>query len=109
MKHAGPDVFARIAPLLEALRARPALRERRPGCFELKSRSFLHFHDDPKGIFADVRLAEAFLRLAVTTASQQSDLLERIDRRLSAIESRDTEKRRRRGRASRIERKSRKR
>ena len=95
MKHAGPGTLARITPLLRELRARPALRERRPGVFELNSRAFLHFHDDPAGIFADVRLAEDFVRLPVTSISQQSDLLERIDDCLSAIESRDMGKGRR--------------
>src|SRR5512145_1875971 len=99
MKHAGPGTLARISALLAELRARPMLRETRPGVFELKSRAFLHFHDDPSGIFADVRLAEGFVRLPVTSSSQQSDLLERIDRCLSAIESRQTDRRRRRGRA----------
>jgi hypothetical protein len=99
MKHAGPGALARISPLLEALRARPVLRERRPGVFELKSRAFLHFHDDPSGIFADVRLAEGFVRLPVTSSSEQSDLIERIDDCLSAIESRDADRRRRTGRA----------
>jgi len=98
MKHAGPDVLARISPLLADLRARSVLRERRPGVFELKSRAFLHFHDDPKGIFADVRLAEDFVRLPVTTRAQQSDLLDRIDDCLSAIESRATDRRRRQAR-----------
>ena len=93
MQHAGPRALARISPLLEELRARPVLRERRPGVFELKSRAFLHFHDDPSGIFADVRLAEGFVRLPVTSSSQQADLLERIDECLSAIESRDTDRR----------------
>ena len=87
MKHAGPTTLARIAPLLDALRARPVLRERRPGSFELKSRAFLHFHDDPAGIFADVRLADEFVRLEVTTPSQQADLLARVDDCLSAVES----------------------
>ena len=86
MKHAGPGVLARISPLLEQLRARPVLRETRPGVFELKSRAFLHFHDDPSGIYADVRLAEGFVRLPVTSSSQQSDLLERIADCVSAIE-----------------------
>jgi hypothetical protein len=95
MKHAGPGTLARIAPLLEELRARSALRERRPGVFELKSRAFLHFHDDPSGIFADVRLTEGFVRFPVTSRSEQSDLLERIDGCLSAIESRATQGRRR--------------
>src|SRR3990172_586490 len=98
MKHAGPDPLARISPLLAELRARPLLRERRPGVFELKSRAFLHFHDDPSGVFADVRLAEGFVRLPVTSSSQQSELLERIDDCLSAVESRATDTRRRRGR-----------
>jgi hypothetical protein len=98
LKHAGPGTLARIAPLLEQLRARSALREVRPGVFELKSRAFLHFHDDPSGIFADVRLADRFVRLPVTSGSEPSDLLERIDDRLSAVESRATDRRRRRGR-----------
>ena len=98
MKHAGPSTLARIAPLLEELRARRVLRERRPGVFEFKSRAFLHFHDDPSGIFADVRLAEGFVRLPVTSSSQQADLLERIDDCLSASESRATDTRRRPGR-----------
>ncbi len=96
MKHAGPATLARISPLLEELRARPVLREQRPGVFYLKSRAFLHFHDDPSGIFADVRLAEGFVRLPVTSSSQQSDLLEQIDNRVSSIESRATGKRRER-------------
>ena len=97
MKHAGLGTLTRIQPLLEQLRARPLLRETRPGVFELKSRAFLHFHDDPAGVFADVRLVDGFVRLLVTSSSQQSELLERIDDCLSAIESR-AEDRRRRGR-----------
>jgi hypothetical protein len=106
MKHAGPDALARLETLLDALRGRPALREGRPGCFALKSRAFLHFHDDPEGIFADVRLGRDFVRLPVTSGSQQSDLLEQIDQRLAGIESGDTKTPRRRGRALRVEPKS---
>jgi hypothetical protein len=95
VKHAGPRTLDRISPLLEELRSRPALREMRPGVFYLKSRAFLHFHDDPSGIFADVRLADDFVRFPVTSGSQQADLVGRIDDRLAAIESRATDKRRR--------------
>ena len=95
MRHAGPSTLARIEPLLAELRARGVLRERRPGVFELKSRAFLHFHDDPSGVFADVRLSDDFVRMPVTTRSQQSDLLERIDACLETIESRGADKRRR--------------
>jgi hypothetical protein len=101
MRHAGPDTLERIAALLDALRARAALRERRPGLFELNSRAFLHFHDDPSGVYADVRLAEAFVRMRVTTASEQSDLLERIDECLSAVESRAQTRRRKERRRGR--------
>jgi hypothetical protein len=94
VRHAGPDTLARIEPLLEELRAREVLRERRPGLFELRSRAFLHFHDDPSGIFADVRLGADFVRMPVTTRSQQSDLLERIDDCLSSVASRSEGRRR---------------
>lgn len=95
MKHAGPATFARIEPLLEALRSRAVLRERRPGSFELKSRAFLHFHDDPTGVFADVRLKNDFVRMRVTTATEQAELLERIDGLLSTLEKRASDRRRR--------------
>ena len=72
---------------------RAVLRERRPGVFELKSRAFLHFHDDPSGVFADVRLARDFVRMPVTSRAQQADLLDRIDDCLSAIEARGAAKR----------------
>jgi hypothetical protein len=49
MKHAGPETFVLLASLLEKLRERPLLKEKSPGVFYLKSRAFLHFHDDPAG------------------------------------------------------------
>ena len=100
MKHAGPGTLARIAPLLEELRARPMLRETRPGVFALKSRAFLHFHDDPAGIFADVRLAGELVRMPVMLRSDQAELLERVDDCLSAIELRATGRQRWGGRES---------
>jgi hypothetical protein len=83
MKHAGPDTIAKLHPLLERLRKRILLVERKSGTFYLKSRAFLHFHEDPAGIFADVRLDGAeFTRLRVTTAAEQSMLLTLVDRSL---------------------------
>ena len=98
MKQAGPGTLARMSPLLEALRARPALRERRPGVFELESQPFLHFHCDETEIFADIRVSGEFIRMPVTSSSQQFDLLERVDECLSAIEDRAENRRRRRRR-----------
>jgi hypothetical protein len=96
----------RIEPLLEHLRARSVLREKRPGVFYLKSRAFLHFHDDPSGVYADVRLADDFVRMRVSTRSEQSDLLDRIDDCVSRLEARsaDEHRRKRRRREGRAER-----
>jgi hypothetical protein len=94
MKRAGTATLDRVAPLLAQLRANPALRERRPGHFHLSGREFLHFHDDPDGVFADVRLSEGFVRLRVSTGSEQADLLDRIEACLSSVEARARGKRR---------------
>lgn len=56
MKHAGEAALAAIGPVLKALRKVEGLAERRPGVFYRKSRAFIHFHEDPAGIFADVRI-----------------------------------------------------
>jgi len=61
----------------------PALIERRPGVFYLGSRAYLHFHDDPSGIFADVKLdLAAFVRVPVSTAAERASLVARIVRSL---------------------------
>ena len=99
MKHAGTATLERIAPLLQELRAHPALREGRPGHFHIRSHEVLHFHDDPAGVFADLRLAGGFVRLCVTTSAEQAELLGRIEDCLATIESRATGRSRRRGHA----------
>jgi hypothetical protein len=58
MKHAGPAALDQIDPLIAQIRALPGLKEKSRGVFYLKSRAFLHFHEDPKGLFADVRTAD---------------------------------------------------
>ena len=76
MKHAGPDTLAAIAPLLQRLRAQPGLVERTPGCFYRKSTAFLHFHDDPTGLWADVKLQpRGFTRLRAGDAAEQDALV----------------------------------
>jgi len=81
MKHASAATLEQLSDLLQDLRKRAPLREPRPGCFYLKSKSFLHFHEDPAGVFADVKLDRIdFTRCPVTTRSQQRALLARVDR-----------------------------
>ncbi len=68
------------------MRARDALREKSPGSFYVKSKGFLHFHEDPAGTFADVKLDFVeFTRLRATTATEQRALLSKIDRALASL------------------------
>jgi len=77
MKHAGDPALDRLEPLLAELRALPGLTEKRRGTFYRKSRAFLHFHEDPKGLFADVRDAEGhdFERIDVTAEPGRRQLI----------------------------------
>lgn len=76
MKHASPAVLDTIEPLLARLRALP-LKEKSRGVFYLRSRAFLHFHEDPAGLFADIRAADGrdFDRLQVDTVEAQDALV----------------------------------
>jgi len=85
----------RIAPLLDVLRAHPALSEARPTEFQLDGRDFLHFHDEPDGVFADVRLTEGRVSMPVSSSSEQAEFLERIDHSLSSLDARVRDRRRR--------------
>ena len=77
MKHAGASALASLAPLRKRLREETPLVERTPGAFYLKSRAFLHFHEDASGIIhADVKLdTAAFTRIRATTAAEHAGLL----------------------------------
>lgn len=79
MKHASPDTLAALQPLLERLRQVGDLVEREPGVFYRRGMAFLHFHEDPAGLFADVKLAGAtFTRWPVNTADERAELLVQV-------------------------------
>jgi len=71
MKHASEAALEGIQPVLLELRQLDGMRERKPGLFYRKSAAFIHFHQDPAGIFADVRRDREWLRLPVNTASER--------------------------------------
>jgi len=76
MKHAGAATLQTLAPLLTRLRTLPGMVERSPGCFYRGSKSFLHFHEDPSGTHADVRLvAPEFTRVRVESDTEQDALV----------------------------------
>jgi hypothetical protein len=83
MKHATPATLDTIEPLLAGLRKVPGLRERQRGIFYRKSIAYLHFHEDPEGLFADVKLASHWKRLNVTTKVAKRNLLQAVKNDLS--------------------------
>jgi len=85
MKHASSTALDVLEPLLAELRALPGLVEKSRGVFYRKSRAFLHFHEDPKGLFADMRDAEGrdFERLDVTADPGRRDLVAAARARLA--------------------------
>ncbi len=92
MKHAGPLALDRLEPLLAELRAMPALTEKSRGVFYNKprllyriSRSFLHFHEDPAGLHADLRAPSGdFDRFRIEDAAERIAFLSEVHRRVSA-------------------------
>ena len=75
MRHARPEALDRLEALLAALRALPELTEKSRGIFYRRGKAFLHFHEDPGGLYADVRGADGeFVRLRVETDAEQTAL-----------------------------------
>ena len=68
------------------LRVLDELVEKKRGVFYFRSRSFLHFHEDPKGMFADIRQpnGEDFDRIDVTQDAGRAALLEAARQRVGA-------------------------
>ena len=76
MKHAGAETLSSLERLLRGLRGQPGLVERKPGIFYVRSRAYLHFHEDPAGVFVDIKLTEAeFQRFPVNTRHEQDLVL----------------------------------
>ncbi len=79
MKHVGPDALHTLKPLLRLLREQSSLVERAPGSFYRKSKAYLHFHEDPSGMYADIKLnGTDFTRMRVTTSREQARFLSLI-------------------------------
>ena len=75
MKHAGEAALNSIEPMLIELRQLEGVRERKPGIFYRKASAFIHFHEDPAGLFADVRGEREWVRLPVNTFSERRELI----------------------------------
>lgn len=78
MKHAGPAALDQIEDLLAQVRKHGELREKSRGCFYRKSSAFLHFHEDPEGMFADVKIGGEFERFRVSTRAERGAFLRTV-------------------------------
>lgn len=84
MKHATPEALDRLETLLMELRRLGLLREKNRGVFYRGAQAFLHFHEDPAGLFADVRLeGRGFTRMRVSTPTEHKRLMSAVRRVLS--------------------------
>ena len=83
MKHAGSEALDRLEGLLEQIRAFDGLKEVKRGVFYRKSKAFLHFHEDPTGLYADLLQDRVRARLPVTSAGEQAAFLEKVTCRLA--------------------------
>jgi len=78
VRHAGPAALAELGDLIEAVRAY-GLNEPRPGIFYRKGRAWLHFHEDPAGLFADLRAGADWQRYRVAEPTERAELLAAIE------------------------------
>jgi hypothetical protein len=79
MKHATIAALEELSGLLDQIRTRNGIKEKKPGIFYRRSKSFLHFHEDPAGLFADLSVGTDFDRYPVNTSEERQALLAAID------------------------------
>ncbi len=88
MKHAGPQALDELEPILSEIRKVEGLTEKKRGTFYHRGSAMLHFHEDPLGFFADLKVDGEFVRLAVNTKREEAEFLRRARSALRAVVSR---------------------
>ncbi len=75
-----------LSELLVALRSTEGLsaKGKTQSTFYIGSKPFMHFHDGPAGLEADVKWVDTFERVPVGTAAQQKDLLRDVRAHLAS-------------------------
>ena len=84
MKHAGPEALDRLEPILQKIRRLEGLKEKNRGTFYRGSNAFLHFHEDPAGMFADLKLRGEFVRFRVSTNAEIATMLREARREINS-------------------------
>lgn len=83
MKHAPSAALAELSGLLDQIRIRDGLKEKKLGILYRRSKSFLHFHEDPAWLLADLSTGADFDRYPVNTRQEWKVLLAAIDRAIN--------------------------
>ena len=73
-----------LSILLNFLRSYEILNEVKPTNFHLNGKGFIHFHDEPDGLWADIFLSKGRLRMPVNTASEQADVIGPLNQHLNS-------------------------
>jgi hypothetical protein len=88
MKHAGPQALDELEPMLREIRKLEGLTEKKRGTFYHRGNAILHFHEDPAGFFADLKINGEFVRLAINSKREEAIFLRRAASAVSAVVSR---------------------
>jgi hypothetical protein len=78
VRHATETALDALEPLLRRLRILDGLIEKRRGIFYRGSVAFLHFHEDPAGLFADLRVGSDWQRFPASGRRDQQRLVAAI-------------------------------
>jgi hypothetical protein len=85
LKHARSAALKTLAPLLAEIRREEMTGERKPGTFYRKGQGILHFHEDPAGFFADLKVGGAWRRFPVNHSRETATLLSAWRRSLAQL------------------------
>ena len=80
MKHASTKALDCIKDILTKLKKYKSLKEKQKGMFYKNSEAFIPFHEDLKGIFADLNIKNKWERLLVSTKSGKDHFLKKAQK-----------------------------
>jgi hypothetical protein len=87
VKHAGPEALDRLEPILREIRKIEGFTEKKRGTFYCLGSAMLHFHEDPAGFFADLKIDGEFERFAVNSKREVAALLRRAAASIRSVAS----------------------
>ena len=71
MRHAGSESLDALEDLLIEIRKLEGLKEKKRGTFYRGPSGFVHFHEDPAGLFGDLRRKEGWRKYRVNTRGEK--------------------------------------